>query len=102
MTYVKKTFRGIHANRYDMEPEEKRFALEWQNLHEHTDVLRNILCPSDHPQNRPPEVSDRDRLVAATVIQWLGSSIGQEFLHDTMNGRAPSSGKKAVFGRRSR
>lgn len=27
-------------------------------------------------------VSDRDELVAATVIQWLGSPVGQGFLRD--------------------
>jgi hypothetical protein len=29
------------------------------------------------------EVTARDREVAATVIQWLGSSVGQCFLRDT-------------------
>ena len=28
------------------------------------------------------EVSDRDELVAATLIQWLGSPVGQTFLKE--------------------
>ena len=34
-------------------------------------------------RNRPKgEVSDRDAVVAATVIQWLGTPVGQGFLED--------------------
>ena len=32
----------------------------------------------------PVEVSDRDREVAATVIQWLGSPIGNNFLRELL------------------
>lgn len=32
----------------------------------------------------PAEVSDRDREVAATVIQWLGSPVGNNFLRELL------------------
>lgn len=32
----------------------------------------------------PVEVSDRDREVAATVIQWLGSPVGNNFLRELL------------------
>ncbi len=28
-----------------------------------------------------PDATDRDKQVAATVVQWLGSNVGQDFLH---------------------
>lgn len=32
----------------------------------------------------PAEVSDRDREVVATVIQWLGSPVGNNFLRELL------------------
>ncbi len=41
-------------------------------------LLENILTPPD--AKRVPIVSDRDARVAASVIQWLGTSIGRCFI----------------------
>lgn len=104
MSYLKKAYRGLHHHRFKREPLEKKFANAWQALDD-TDsevgTLRYLLCPPEVPQNRPPAVSDRDRLVAATVIQWLGSEVGKAFVAKVMGGKRLSAGKQAVFGRRS-
>lgn len=52
---------------------EKVFSDQYQDFHH---SLKYLLSED----NRAAEVSDRDELVAATVIQWLGSPMGQNFL----------------------
>lgn len=56
------------------------------------DLLRVLVClePDNSPRAAglygfPPmkekrEISDRERQIASTVIQWLGSNIGMSFL----------------------
>lgn len=64
---------------------EKAFADTWEE--ENTNpygelngkgILDYLLA--ENPNEPRGEVTDRDRMVAATVIQWLGSSVGQSFL----------------------
>lgn len=70
---------GLHARRLaDTGPSsmrEKAFAEQWQKEQE-DDLLAYLLGSDNHPGN----VSERDAQVAATVIQWLGSNVGQNFL----------------------
>ncbi len=77
-----KKLRGLHAYRFRDNPEEKRFANAWEthNLRGHT--LAHLLDERPVQGGRPPDPTDRDRLVAATIIQWLGSPVGQAFLED--------------------
>ena len=30
------------------------------------------------------DINERDRMIVATVIQWLGSNVGFSFLHETL------------------
>ncbi len=75
---------GISLNRINSNPLEHRFAVAWEELN--TDEVghlngRGTLDYMLSPTNRPDgEVAERDRVVAATVIQWLGSPVGQRFL----------------------
>ena len=46
------------------------------------DVLDYILHQGD--QRFVPECSERDRKVANSVIQWLGSPVGREFLRSVL------------------
>ncbi len=69
-----KKIEGLHVHRYKNNPEERRFALAWAE----TSHLKYLL--STHYNNRPIDPSGRDQVVAATVIQWLGSPVGQDFL----------------------
>jgi hypothetical protein len=76
--------KGINQHRFKQNPIEKAFAEEWERLHStctsinDRGILDYILAKDiNHPNG---EVSERDREVAATVIQWLGSPVGQRFL----------------------
>jgi hypothetical protein len=77
---------GLHQYRFRDNPEEKRFALAW--LKENTPVpgrpttlLAHLL--SDGACDRHPEApSERDQVVACTVVQWFGCPVGQCFLRD--------------------
>ncbi len=79
---------GVNAHRLPREPEEKRFAQAWEDQNEQGKTLAYILDGAD--QQHPPALSDRDRQVAATVVQWLGSHVGQCFLRDLGYVRVPS------------
>jgi hypothetical protein len=90
----------LHQYRFEQNPNEKSYALVWED--------RNLNVVTGYPDGRGTldyllaedcnspsgEVSERDREVAATVIQWLGSPVGQGFVEDVQskikerNGRA--------------
>jgi hypothetical protein len=79
--HIKKVHRGMHFERTRKEPLERAFALAWQELQESNTVsiLEYLLAKNN---NRPlaGEISERDQLVANTIIQWLGTNVGQCFL----------------------
>lgn len=63
--------------------EEGRFAGAWKRLNSQSRThLAYLLTPSHMDQHYPISPSDRDREVAATVIQWLGSPVGRCFLEN--------------------
>lgn len=73
---------GRRPERCNNNPLEKIFAEEWQELNgsegRRYGVLEYLLAEDpNHPRG---EMSQRDATVAATVIQWLGSSVGLCFL----------------------
>jgi hypothetical protein len=74
--------KGLHTHRFQENPEEKRFADSWAEQNRHGSNLAHLLDPNPGRLGRPPEASERDHAVAATVIQWLGSPVGQGFLRD--------------------
>jgi hypothetical protein len=79
--HVKKRHRGMHFDRTKKEPLERAFAVAWQELNEtsrHSTL--EYMFAEDNNRPRDGEVSERDQLVANTVIQWLGSPVGQCFL----------------------
>lgn len=69
---------GMHTYRFDDNPQERKFAAAWKLENKNGHVLSWLLGYGD----RRVDVTDRDALVAATVIQWLGSSVGQAFLEE--------------------
>lgn len=75
-----KTYR---FKKRDDNEQERVFAEKWQGINdeEHTKTLARLLAEDPNARNLPPP-SDRDKMVAATVIQWLGSPVGQGFLRD--------------------
>jgi hypothetical protein len=76
---------GLHANRLwrdDRNALEKNFAEAWRrNNSDGVDLLAWML--GDGTRQAP--VSERDAIVAATVIQWLGSEVGQGFLSEAQS-----------------
>jgi len=83
--------KGMHQYRFKQNPMEEIFAKAWEErstdpsgMADGRDTLDYLLA--ENPDKPCGEVSDRDRIVAATVIQWLGSPVGQYFL-DEINER---------------
>lgn len=72
---------GLHAHRTQSVESERAFAREWQKRQTEDHQLEKILGQGN--------VSARDARVAATIIQWLGSNIGREFLESVARRRAP-------------
>jgi len=70
--------KGISAHRLKDNPEERRFAEAWEKHN----PLAWLLDERHEQTGRPADPSDRDQVVAATVIQWLGSPVGRAFLSD--------------------
>ncbi|MCK4793089.1 MAG: hypothetical protein KAV87_55680 [Desulfobacteraceae bacterium] len=72
--------RGKSQYRFKDNLSEQIFAEVWEEQNTHGKILDYLLAEDN---NRPcGEVTDRDRMVAATVIQWLGSPVGDNFLGD--------------------
>lgn len=72
---------GKSTHRFSQHPLEQKFAETWQTEQDFGNVLAYLLG-DDNQKGHP---SDRDILVAATVIQWLGSPVGQSFLSTVIN-----------------
>lgn len=77
---MKKPVQGLNAHRLSKNPKERRFAKAWVDSCTTGSTLAHILDPNPGSSGKPPEPSERDQVVAATVIQWLGSPVGQNFL----------------------
>ena len=79
---IEKRCQGLQFSRLnceDADPHEKIIVEEWQKMHACSDTLSYLLDTSH--RGRPLCPSDRDCLVAATVIQWLGSKEGRSFVN---------------------
>lgn len=75
--------KGLHQHRLSNDPLERAFAEEWEEQNttfpgRKHGILDYLLSPDSF--NEVIESSERDREVAATVIQWLGSPVGNSFL----------------------
>lgn len=85
---VKMKHKGLHTHRLSQNPLEKKFAKAWElhnNINQNGYNVLDYMLAEDN--NRPQgEVKKRDRVVAATVIQWLGSPVGQNFLNEVLKG----------------
>jgi hypothetical protein len=71
---------GLSSHRLASNPLEAKFASAWKKMAPTT--LGYLLCG----QNRSfHDYSERDAVVAATVIQWLGSPVGESFVREVLN-----------------
>ena len=77
-----KPLRGNNEHRLEQNPLEKRFAEIWENKVTDNRLLDYLLShPNAKTQHFP---TDHEHFVAATVIQWLGSPVGQHFLTEVL------------------
>ncbi len=71
--------KGLNTHRFKNNPEERKFAEAWDKLNErvggHASLLDQLL-DAVHATT----CDGHDEVVAATVIQWLGSPVGQSWL----------------------
>jgi hypothetical protein len=83
--------KGLHQYRFKDEPIEERFAKKWEEHNVNSaskqldgkGTLDYLLAKNANYPNG--EVTPRDREVAATVIQWLGSPVGTGFLTEVLS-----------------
>lgn len=94
------TPNGLHEKRLnEHNPREVAFAEQWQIENDHSDYLAHLLrvnCDRKDDGARPDPAfgswyrypigppTERDRIIAATVIQWLGSNIGMDFIGQSL------------------
>lgn len=71
---------GLRHYRLKDNPLEKKFAEAWELENERGDLLDHLMDIREMQGGSPPEAAEIPRTVAATVIQWLGSPVGQGFL----------------------
>ena len=69
--------RGLHTYRLASNPDEAKLAKAWAKLNEGNYPLLGYLLSID---NRCEDFSERDAAVAATIIQWIGTPVGKEFI----------------------
>lgn len=92
---IEKLHRGLSFERTDdskSNPRERIFAEAWNRINTQDPLgysLLDKLCHEPRDSNAiggPPAgtCTERDHQIAATVIQWLGSNIGQGFLDQTI------------------
>ena len=74
---------GLQLHRLGTNPMEKAFHDAWlaENPGDRGDALLAHLLGDGE---KLAEISERDAQVAATVIQWLGSQVGQHFVRTVM------------------
>ncbi len=74
--------KGKWQHRFNDNLNEKIIAELWEKENEKgRDNLLEYLLAND-PNSPKGEVTERDREVVATVIQWLGSPVGEFFLKE--------------------
>jgi hypothetical protein len=87
---------GIHHRRLKTDERERILFEAWRDSNKYSDILQGLLqqsCDKNDPEaagshwgtdywyKRPiGRVTERDRIIAATVIQWLGSNIGMQII----------------------
>ena len=76
--------KGLHQYRFKDNLLEKQIAVAWNKMNEDNDILNYLLSKNNKHLNND-EISKRDREVAATVIQWLGSPVGFNFVKESLN-----------------
>lgn len=72
---------GFSRKRINENPLEKKFAEAWDKQAPRT--LGYIICGQDRNLH---DFTQRDATVAASIIQWLGSPVGHNFVEEILQG----------------
>ncbi len=75
--------QGISTHRLAKNPIEQRFADAWAKINQDDRMLKYLLDRS-HSERGDYQPSQAEQETAATVIQWLGSPVGQGFLESVL------------------
>lgn len=71
---------SAHQHRLKFNPLERRWAKAWKHQNDGAVLtLYDLLRPIS-----PAGICQRDATVAATVVQWLGSPVGQDFVKSVL------------------
>lgn len=76
--------RGNRTHRFKQNPLEKVFSDKWEEANDKPNNGPGILAWSMGDGQFAGDISQRDATVAASIIQWLGSPVGQRFLLETL------------------
>jgi hypothetical protein len=67
-------------------PKEKILADEWEKENDESNLLQKLFISGNIMDEKMDlKIAKRDRMVVATVIQWLGSNVGFCFLETCLN-----------------
>jgi hypothetical protein len=87
---IPQRLRGLNSHRLKSNPDEMvmakelvRFIEEGQAMPERRPDALDYLLDSGQGSH-PKLATDRDRQVACTVIQWLGSPVGKSFITEAI------------------
>ena len=75
---------GRSAHRLSTSPREAVFAEAWRKQQEFGHTLQWLLCASRDQQIQDRQLTQDEATCAATVMQWLGSPVGWNWLHETI------------------
>lgn len=88
--------KGIRFGRTEFNPRELAFYEQWlkenrpdPRINHGNGILQDLFMDSGlsvfNPSKVYETITNRDRIIVATVIQWLGSNCGIAFLGDALN-----------------
>lgn len=88
MVKTKPKHASLNFKRFNNNPLEKEFVKEWRELNKNVWTSRldykHLIYIVSPNQPELAAISDRDIQIAETVIQWLGSTVGQYFVKTVM------------------
>lgn len=84
---------GVRAYRLVHNKYEAIAAKHWSEENKRWDLLPHLLGDGE----TRGAVTDRDRIVAATLMQWLGSSVGRCFLREMIAQFSAASPRKGAW-----
>lgn len=79
---AKEDIKCFKEHRHESKPQEKLLHDKFKSEHMGVDMDFIVFPPANDTQTRPTDhLSDREKSIVLSTIQWLGSPVGQGFLH---------------------